>query len=132
MTLAELAHRAEYSKPSIYEYFGGIEDILIELTNTGFVRLGEHVKEVQKNLPPDERVLGVVNAILKFSTDYVELYQLLFTHIVFSPGRFDQRWQDAKADTEASYRIASEVIQEGIDQGIFKTPQGSTIMQCFT
>lgn len=124
LTLAELAHRAAYSKPAIYEYFGGIEDILIELTNNGFVRLGERVKEIPASLPPDERFLGVVNAILKFAADYVELYQLMFTHIIFSPGRFDQRWQESQEDTQTSYRIASEVIQDGIDQGIFKTRPG--------
>lgn len=124
LTIAELAHRAAYSKPAIYEYFAGIEDILIELTNTGFVRLGERVKEVSENLPPDERFLGIVNAILTFAADYVELYQLMFTHIIFSPGRFDQRWEEANTDTQASYRIASEVIQDGIDQGIFKTRPG--------
>lgn len=124
LTLAELAHRAAYSKPAIYEYFGGLEDILIELTNTGFVRLGDRVKEVPEGLPPDERFLGIVDAILKFAADYVELYQLMFSHIIFSPGRFDRRWEEAETDTQASYRIASEVIQAGIDQGIFKTRPG--------
>lgn len=124
LTLAELAHRAAYSKPAIYEYFGGIEDILIELTNTGFVRLGEQVKAVPEDLPPDERLLTISHTILQFAADNVELYQLMFTHIIFSPGRFNQRWAEASMDTQASYRIASQVIQDGIDQGIFKTRPG--------
>jgi AcrR family transcriptional regulator len=121
LTLAELAHRAAYSKPAIYEYFSGIEDILIELTNTGFVRLGEQVQTVSEVLPPDERLRAIANTILQFATDNVELYQLMFTHIIFSPGRFDQRWAEARGDTQLSYRIASQVIQQGIDQNIFKT-----------
>ena len=124
LTLAELAQRAAYSKPAIYEYFGGIEDILIELTNAGFTRLGEQVKAVDAALPPDKRLLTIARVILQFAADNVELYQLMFTHIIFSPGRFERRWQESQGDTDASYRIASEAIQQGIDQGIFKTRPG--------
>jgi AcrR family transcriptional regulator len=124
LTMAELAHRADYSKPAIYEYFGGIEDILIELTNTGFIRLGERVKEIPKSLPPDERLVAVVNAILQFANENFELYQLMFTHIIFSPGRLDQHWQDVRDKTQVAYLIASEVIKDGIDQGIFKVRPG--------
>lgn len=124
LTLAELAHRAAYSKPAIYEYFSGVEDILIELTNAGFVRLGEQVQAVPETLPVDERLLGIANAILKFASDNVELYQLMFTHIIFAPGRFERRWQEAEVDTDVAYRIASQAIQEGIDQGVFKIRPG--------
>ncbi|NOH03360.1 MAG: TetR/AcrR family transcriptional regulator [Chloroflexi bacterium] len=124
LTLAEIAHRAAYSKPAIYEYFSGIEDILIEIGNAGFVRLGEQLQAVPDTLPPDERLRAIGHAYLQFAADNVELYQLMFTHIIFSPGRFDRRWAEAHTNTQLSFRIASQVIQQGIDQGIFKTRPG--------
>lgn len=124
LTIAGLAHRAAYSKPAIYEYFDGLEDILIELTNTGFVRLGEQMQAVPETLPVDERLLAIAKAMLTFASENVELYQLMFTHIIFTPGRFEKRWQETELDTDVAYRIASQVIQQGIDQGVFRIQPG--------
>ncbi len=124
LTIAELANRAAYSKPAIYEYFEGLEDILIELTNAGFVRLGEQVQALPDSLPPDEHLVAIANTMLKFAADNAELYQLMFNHIVFTPERLNQHWAEIRGDTRLSYRVASRVIQAGIDQGIFQTRPG--------
>lgn len=124
LTIAELANRAAYSKPAIYEYFESLEDILIELTNAGFVRLGEQVQALPETLPPDEHLVAIANTMLKFAADNAELYQLMFNHIIFTPERLDQHWAEIRGDTRLSYRIASQVIQQGIDQGVFKTRPG--------
>jgi AcrR family transcriptional regulator len=124
VTLANIADRAAYSKPAIYEYFVGLEDIMMELSNAGFVRLGQTVKAVPDSLSADERLLAVVHAILRFAGENAELYQLMFSHIIFSNNGQDQRYQDMLKDTQTAYRVASEIIQEGIEQGIFKTRPG--------
>jgi AcrR family transcriptional regulator len=124
MTLANIAHRAAYSKPAIYEYFKGIEDILNELANAGFIRLGEMVKAVPETLPPEERAIAACRAVLQFAYENVELYQLMFTHIIFTNNMQDWNLQDTRKETQAAYQAVSEIIQDGIDQGVFKTRPG--------
>lgn len=124
LTLTELARQADYSKPAIYEYFGSFEDLLIDLNNSGYFRMGQRVQEVPDSLPPDERMMAIAKAILQFAAENVELYQLMFNHIIFATGNFDRNWEEAKEQNLTTYRVASQVIQEGIEQGIFKVRPG--------
>jgi len=120
VTLANIARRAEYSKPALYEYFSGIEDILIELSNIGFIRLGERIQAIDPTLPPVERLLAVYQVFLKFAAENAELYQLMFTHIIFTNFGLDRNWPDVRKETQVAYYSALEIIQDGIDQGVFK------------
>jgi AcrR family transcriptional regulator len=124
MTLANIANRAAYSKPSIYEYFTGIEDILNELVNSGFIRLGKLVKAVPGTLSPEEQLIAAFYCILQFAEENAELYQLMFTHIIFKNNGQDLDSHGASKDTQAAYLAAAEIIQSGIDQGVFKTRPG--------
>ncbi len=124
MTLANIASRAAYSKPSIYEYFTGIEDILNELSNSGFIRLGKLVKDIPASLSPEEQLKEASACIIQFADDNAELYQLMFTNIVYKDNWQDFDWHGASKDTQAAYLAASEIIQNGIDQGVFKTRPG--------
>jgi len=123
-TLANIAHRAEYSKPAIYEYFGSLEEILIELSNNGFIRLGECLKAVDASLPPDERLLAAGSVYLQFAAENPELYQLMFTHIIFTNSSLDRDWDEIQKKTQVAYYAAAEIIHDGIEQGIFKTREG--------
>ena len=124
MTLANIANRAAYSKPSIYDYFTGIEDILNELVNSGFIRLGNLVKSISDTLLPEEKLVATINCILQFAEENVELYQLMFTHIIFKNNGQDLDSHGANTDTQAAYLAAAEIIQSGIEQGVFKTRPG--------
>lgn len=124
MTLANIANRAAYSKPSIYDYFTGIEDILNELSNSGFIRLGKLVKAIPKSLSPEVQLKAAFHSILQFAAENAELYQLMFTHIIFKNNGQDLDWHGASKETQAAYLAAAEIIQSGIDQGAFKTRHG--------
>lgn len=119
-SLTNIAHRAEYSKPAIYEYFTSLEEILIELSNNGFIRLGERLKAVDPSLPPDERLLTAGHVFLKFASENPELYQLMFTHIIFSNSSLDRDWKELQKKTQVAYYAAAEIISDGIQAGVFK------------
>jgi AcrR family transcriptional regulator len=123
-SLANIAKRVEYSKPAVYEYFSGIEDILIELTNDGFIRLGELVRAIDPTLPPEDRVMAACRVILHFAAQNPELYQLMFSHIIFKNDGPDRDWAELHKKTQVAYFAVVEIIHEGIDQGIFKTGPG--------
>lgn len=123
-TLIHISRRAGYSKPALYEYFSGIEDILIELSNQGFMRLGERIRSVDSALAPDERLLAASRVFLQFAAENAELYQLMFSHIIFSDNTLDRDWQEVRQKTRVAYYAAHEIIQDGIQQGIYKTRSG--------
>ena len=120
VTLANIAHRAEYSKPALYEYFSGIEDILIELSNNGFIRLGERIRAIDSTLPSEERLLAACHTFLKFASDNPELYQLMFTHIIFTNIGLERDWTEVHKETQVAYYAAFEIIQDGVAKGVFK------------
>jgi AcrR family transcriptional regulator len=122
LTLADIAQRADYSKPAIYEYFDGIENLLSELSNSGFIQLGERLKTFPKTLPPDERLVAMGGETLGFAAENPELYKLMFSRIGFYPqGKADT---DLKNTMQISYRVLVDTIQEGIEKKIFKTRAG--------
>lgn len=120
VTLANIAHRAEYSKPALYEYFSGIEDILIELSNNGFIRLGERIRAIDSTLAPEKRLLAACYTFLKFASDNPELYQLMFTHIIFTNIGLERDWTEVHKETQVAYYAAFEIIQDGVAKGVFK------------
>ena len=136
VTLANIAKRAAYSKPAIYEYFVGLEDILIELSREGFIRLGERVTAIDAGLAPEARLLAVCRAMLQFAAENAELYQLMFTHIIFTNNGLDRDWQALRAQTQVAYTTAAEVIQQGIAAGVFKPRPdfdgGAMLYMCWT
>jgi|WetSurMetagenome_2_1015567.scaffolds.fasta_scaffold499810_2 AcrR family transcriptional regulator len=116
LTLTEIAHRAAYSKPAIYEYFEGIENILYELSNQGFIQLGERLKSISRELLPDERLIATGYTTIRFAEENRELYKLMFTRVVPDPRDFGMR-----SETQTPFQFLAETIQEGIKQGMFKT-----------
>jgi AcrR family transcriptional regulator len=123
LTLADIAHRAAYSKPAIYEYFEGIEDILQELSSAGFIRLGEIVQAVPRDLPPDERMVQIGYANLQFASENPELFKLMFTREL-SVSRPSEEIREMQKRTQVAYLEVAGTIQECIAKGIFKTRQG--------
>ncbi len=136
VTLANVALRAEYSKPALYEYFSGIEDILIELSNNGFIRLGERIRAIDSQVSPEERLLAVCHTFLEFAAENAELYQLMFTHIIFTNMGLDRDWPELHKETQVAYYAAMEIIQDGIKQGVFKArpdfDSGAMLYMCWT
>ncbi len=122
MTMANIAHRAAYSKPAIYEYFTGLEEILSELADAGFIRLGERVQAIPTALSPEEQIMAACRAMLEYASENMELYQLMFTHIIFA--RQERPLPADGSDTQAAYLAVSRIIQNGIAQGVFKTRPG--------
>jgi AcrR family transcriptional regulator len=115
LTLTEIAHRAAYSKPAIYEYFAGIENILYELSNQGFIQLGERLQSISADMLPDERLAAIGYVTIQFAQENPELYKLMFTRVVPDPRDIAMR-----SDTQTPFQLLAGIIQEGIQKGIFK------------
>jgi AcrR family transcriptional regulator len=119
LTLTDIADRAAYSKPAVYEYFDGIEDLLYELSNSGFIQYGEMLSKVPKKQPPDKRLVAYGMAVMDFARKNPELYKLMFTRVVVDPRDKDQR-----RSTQTAYWLLVETIEQGIEEGIFHPRPG--------
>jgi AcrR family transcriptional regulator len=124
LTLTDIAERAAYSKPAVYEYFEGVEDLLYELSNHGFIQFGEKMQKVPKELAPDERMIEYGKVCMAFARNNAELYKLMFTRVVHDPREKNQR-----KSTQTAYWLMVEAIEQGIETGIFKTRPGFELPQ---
>ena len=79
VTIRRIAERIEYSPPVLYEYFDSKEDLLLELVRMGYagqLRAIEEVKDASDD--PEEALLEMTRAYLRFAFDSPDLYQVMY------------------------------------------------------
>ena len=79
VTIRRIAARIEYSPPVIYEYFDSKEDLLLELVRMGYAGQLEAVESAAEAPDgPEEALLGIGRAWLRFAFDSPDLYQAMY------------------------------------------------------
>lgn len=79
LRMRKIADVIEYTTPVIYEYFANKEAILLELTRTGFLRLGKKLKNIlEAQADPLQLMEAMWLAYWDFAFQEKELYQLMF------------------------------------------------------
>ena len=80
LNLNELATRAGFGNAaSLYRYFAGKQEILGALAVRGLERLGEHLRSVPEDLPPDEQIVEICLAYLEYARLHPGERRLLLT-----------------------------------------------------
>lgn len=108
-SVRELARRTGYSPASLYEYYGGKDDILSELRREGIERLNAYLSHVSTGLPAVERLIEIGMAYLQFARQNPEHYQLIF--VTLSSKRTALTMPIAKG---SPYAIVLQAVQAGI------------------
>lgn len=79
VTIRRIAALVEYSPPVIYEYFDSKEDLLLELVRMGYAGQLEAVEAAAgASDGPQEALLGMGRAWLRFALDSPDLYQAMY------------------------------------------------------
>lgn len=79
VTIRKIAALVEYSPPVIYEYFDSKEDLLLELVRMGYAGQLEAVEAAAgASDGPEEALLGMGRAWLRFALDSPDLYQAMY------------------------------------------------------
>ena len=79
VTIRKIAALIEYSPPVIYEYFDSKEDLLLELVRMGYAGQLEAVESAAgASDGPEEALLGMGRAWLRFALDSPDLYQAMY------------------------------------------------------
>ncbi len=70
LNLNELAERAGFGNAaSLYRYFDGKQDIVGALAARGLERLGEYMRRVPEDLPPEEQIIEICLAYLEYARE---------------------------------------------------------------
>ncbi|MCJ7663944.1 MAG: TetR/AcrR family transcriptional regulator [Desulfobacterales bacterium] len=123
-TMDEIALRAELSKGALYLYFPSKEVLYATVMNEGLTILFERMEAAfQLDLPPDQMLRKIGEVHYRYYLDYREYSRILF----FREHRDrDVARQLSRALIQANlekgmrnFQRFIEVIQKGIEQGIF-------------
>jgi TetR/AcrR family transcriptional regulator len=121
-TMDEIAQRAELSKGALYLYFASKEELYVSVMNEGLAILFDRMEEAFKqDLPPDQMIRRLGEVRYRYYLDYREYYRIFFflehKDVVRQLPR--ELIQDNLEKAIHRFQRFIEVIQQGIDQGIF-------------
>ena len=80
LTIRKIADEIEYTPPIVYEYFENKEDLIRELIDAGFVKLGKEISVARQSETDPHKLLMKLSLIhWDFAFNNVELYQIMFS-----------------------------------------------------
>jgi AcrR family transcriptional regulator len=80
-SLREVARAVDYSPAAIYEYFDNKDDLIATVAQVSIGRLARRLGSVSKDLPPEERLVGLGMAYLAFAAEDTEEFVLCFASL---------------------------------------------------
>ena len=80
LNLNELATRAGFGNAaSLYRYFAGKQEIVGALATRGLERLGDYMRRVPADLPPEEQIVAICLAYLEYAREHPGERRVLLT-----------------------------------------------------
>jgi AcrR family transcriptional regulator len=111
LSMRKIADKIEYTAPIIYEYFANKEGILLELTRTGYIILGNDLRATIARLPdPVEQLEAMWITYWNFAFDNQELYKLMY-----GVDMICCEMKKSMTEAEASNRLFFEAIERIIN-----------------
>jgi AcrR family transcriptional regulator len=121
-TMDEIALRAELSKGALYLYFPSKEALYVTVLNEGLKILFDRTEAAfQLDLPPDQMLRKIGEVHYRYYLDFREYSRIFFfrEHKDVAQQLPRELIQDNLGKGMRNFQRFSEVIQQGIDQGIF-------------
>jgi len=121
-TMDEIAQRAELSKGALYLYFASKEELYVSVMSEGLAILFDRTEEAFKlGLPPDQMIRKFGEVRYRYYLDYREYYRIFFflEHKDVAQQLPRELIQDSLEKGVRNFQRFIEVIQQGINQGIF-------------
>ena len=126
VNMRSIAEAIEYSPATIYLYFKDKNELLFALQNEAFGQLAQAFEPVFTLQHPAERLRAIGRHYLHFAFQHPELYELMFVmagpmETVLACGAAAQ-W----ASGRAAFDRVVQVVQQGMDAGVFHCPDAET------
>jgi AcrR family transcriptional regulator len=121
-TMDEIAQRAELSKGALYLYFPSKEALYATVLNEGLAILFDRIEAAfQLDLPPNQMLRRFGEVHYRYYVDYREYSRIFFfrDHRDVAKQLPRELIQDNMEKGRRCFQRVIEVIQQGIDKGIF-------------
>jgi AcrR family transcriptional regulator len=119
-SLREIARRIDYSPSGLYEYFDSKDDILYTLWGQIGERFRAYLESVSQDLPPEEYLLQLGLAYVRFARDYPDYFMIWFSMVRSPVASFESL---DNLDPEPSFMILVHGVQRAIDAGLLHTEE---------
>ena len=119
VSMRNIAEATNYSATAVYHYFTDKNELLYALQNRAFERLAQQAEPVGQIASPVERLRALGHIYLQFATEHQELFELMF--LMANPMEALRAQGDSPPWTRgrAAFDRMVQVIQYGIDEGVF-------------
>jgi AcrR family transcriptional regulator len=124
LSLRALAKRVDYSPAGLYEYFDGKDDIIEAVCAESDRRLQAQLHAVPATLPPDEYLVELGIAYLKYARQHEEQFRLMFSHVFEGP----PIPYEAIGEQE-TFKIIIDAVQLAIDAGMIDTSDWNDLIE---
>jgi AcrR family transcriptional regulator len=125
LSMRALAERIGYSPATIYLHFRGKEELLRDVVEEGFRRLGEKVQEQTEalgegaNAARRHRALG--RAYARFALDNTAYFRVMFElPTVAHMGNGAECHREGRAEAAGSWCNVVSTVQQAIDEGLIR------------
>jgi len=119
VSMRNIAEATEYSATAVYHYFKDKNALLYALQNRAFEHLAQQAAPVGEIAEPVARLRALGYLYLRFAAEHPELFELMF--LMTNPMEAVQAQDGHVAWTSgrAAFDCMVQVIQYGIDAGVF-------------
>ncbi|AMR29402.1 TetR family transcriptional regulator [Hymenobacter psoromatis] len=126
VSMRNIAEAIEYSPATIYLYFKDKNELLFTLQNQAFEQLAQAFEPVADFEHPAERLQALGRCYLQFAFQHPELYELMF--VMAGPMETVLACSDTGqwASGRAAFDRVVQVVQQGIDAGVFRPADAET------
>ncbi len=117
-SLEDVAVELNISRPAIYHHVQSKEEILCEIHEQALTFLSNDLLRIAKEeLTPEEKLHRIIIHLIRTAIEKREKVTIFFQESAQLPDKYSRRVKRKRAEYE---KVIMDVIQEGIDSGVFR------------
>ena len=124
-TMDDIAEHTELSKGTIYLYFKSKEELYVSVFVKGLEMLSQQLQDLKQRFAgtPADALIRAVKEV--YFTFYMQFPEYFYMNSLIYNGRIKEKidpglWTQSHEKTEECLQVFAEVIQKGIDEGLFR------------
>jgi AcrR family transcriptional regulator len=114
VSLRDVARRSGYSPAGLYEYFSGKEDLVRAVADESMTQLHAYLSRAASDRPPDQRLVELGMAYIRFARDNSQHFMLIFTQLPSRRTRLE-----TPPSSTSPYQLVLQAARDGVDTGVF-------------
>lgn len=132
LSIRAIADRIDYSPAALYEYYGSKEEIIGALCWEGHRTLKRYMEQVPMSLAPDEYLLEIGFAYIRFALQNPAYFLLIFTSTTTRPSFEEGSMGKTSAelmDRDSAFPLLLNGVQRAIDNGVIHQVAGLSVVE---